>query len=93
MLSNLLLLCIALPSNYTKPIKIDVEEMYTIVQSQEELRNIKNTVCNIRLIDHCHSEWMCPPPPYDSLLPTTQPHLQYFIANTQTGTMAYTVKR
>jgi len=43
-------------------------------------------------MDRCHSEWMCPPV-YESLLPIKEPKVQYFIANTQTGTMAYTVKR
>jgi len=92
MLSNLLLLCIALPSSYTKPIKIDVQEMYTIISSQTQLKAVSNTVCNINLLDQCHSDWMCPPV-YESLLPIKKPDVKYFIANTQTGTMAYTVKR
>ena len=92
MLTNMLVLCLALPTTYTKPIKIDLAEMYTIIQSQEELKNIQNAVCDIRLIDHCSTEWMCVEP-YESKLAITRPDTQYFIANTQTGTMAYTVKR
>jgi len=91
-LENLIVLCIALPSSYTNMIKIDIAEMYTIITSQQELKDIKNTICNIQLLDHCHSEWLCPPV-YESLLPIRKPKVQYFIANTQTGTMAYMVKR
>ena len=91
-LESLFVLCVALPTNYTNYIKIDTAEMYTIITSEQELKDIKNTLCNIKLLDHCHSEWMCPPV-YESLLPIKKPKVQYFIANTQTGTMAYMVKR
>ena len=74
-------------------IKIDLPEIYTIITNEEQLKNVQNTVCNIKLLDHCHSEWMCPPPPYNSLLPINKVSVEYFIANTQTGTMAYMVKR
>ena len=53
---------------------------------------MQNTVCNVTLLDQCHSEWLCVKP-YESKLAITKPDVQYFIANTQTGTMAYTVKR
>ncbi len=91
-LENLIVLCIALPSSYTNMIKIDLPEIYTIITNEEQLKNVQNTVCNIKLLDHCHSEWMCIEP-YESKLALTKPDTQYFIANTQTGTMAYTVKR
>ena len=92
MLSNLFLLCLALPGNYTKPMKIDIQEMYTVISSQTQLQAVIDTVCDIKLMDRCHSKWMCPPM-YESLLPIKKPDVKYFIANTQTGTMAYTVKR
>ena len=91
-LENLIVLCIALPSSYTNMIKIDLPEIYTIITNEEQLKNVQNTVCNIKLLDHCHSEWMCVEA-YESKLAITRPDTQYFIANTQTGTMTYTVKR
>tara|TARA_R100000781_G_scaffold114286_1_gene84713 strand:+ start:1126 stop:1410 length:285 start_codon:yes stop_codon:yes gene_type:complete len=91
-LENLFVLCIALPSSYTNMIKIDLPEIYTIIKNEEELQTVQNTVCNVTLLDQCHSEWLCVKP-YESKLAITKPGVQYFIANTQIGTMAYTVKR
>jgi len=58
-MGNLFLLCLALPGQFDQPMKIDMEEIYTIIQNETELRNVQSAVCNIKLLDRCHSAWMC----------------------------------
>lgn len=55
---NIVLLCLALDTAYLgKPIYIDMNFLHTVIRSEQELKNVKNAICNINLIDVAMRQW------------------------------------
>ena len=55
---NIVLLCLALDYAYTgKPIYINTDIIHTVIETEQEFKNVQNTICNINLIDLGMKQW------------------------------------